>query len=149
MKILVSACLLGVACRYDGKSLPSASVLSLLEKHILIPVCPEILGGLPTPRIPAERRGTEVRTREGRDVTAAYRQGAEEALRLARLYGAKAAILKAKSPSCGKGRIYDGNFCGRLIPGVGVTAEKLADMGLAVFTEEEIPAFLAFAEKNT
>ena len=137
MKILVSACLLGVGCRYDGKSVPSAAVLALMRKHTLIPVCPEILGGLPTPRVPAERQGAKVVNRAGEDVTAAYRRGAEETLRLARLYGAQVAVLKTKSPSCGKRLIYDGGFCGRLVPGTGVTAELLAAAGIAVYTEEE------------
>lgn len=107
MTILVSACLLGTACRYDGRSKADAAVTALLARHALIPVCGEIFGGLPTPRTPAERRGARVMTKDGRDVTDAYRRGAEEVVRLARLYGARAAILKERSPSCGSGEIYD------------------------------------------
>ena len=107
MTILVSACLLGTACRYDGRSKADAAVTALLARHTLIPVCGEIFGGLSTPRTPAERRGDRVVTQDGRDVTQAYRRGAEEVLRLARLYGARAAILKERSPSCGSGEIYD------------------------------------------
>lgn len=137
MKILVSACLLGVRCRYDGKSKPHPAVERLLEQHTLIPVCGEILGGLPTPRVSAERQGARVVTADGRDVTAAYRRGAEEVLRLAKLYGCKAAILKERSPSCGSGRIYDGTFTGTLTDGWGVTAELLRDHGICVIGESE------------
>lgn len=137
MKILVSACLLGVRCRYDGKSKPHPAVERLMEQHTLIPVCGEILGGLPTPRVSAERQGERVVTVDGRDVTAAYRRGAEEVLRLAKLYGCKAAILKERSPSCGSGRIYDGTFTGTLTDGWGVTAELLRDHGICVIGESE------------
>ncbi len=137
MKILVSACLLGVRCRYDGKSKPHPAVERLMEQHTLIPVCGEILGGLPTPRVSAERQGERVVTADGRDVTAAYRRGAEEVLRLAERYGCKAAILKERSPSCGSGRIYDGTFTGTLTDGWGVTAELLRDHGICVIGESE------------
>ena len=137
MKILVSACLLGVRCRYDGKSKPHPAVERLMEQHTLIPVCGEILGGLPTPRVSAERQGARVVTADGRDVTAAYRRGAEEVLRLAERYGCKAAILKERSPSCGSGRIYDGTFTGTLTDGWGVTAELLLDHGICVIGESE------------
>lgn len=137
MKILVSACLLGVRCRYDGKSKPHPAVERLMEQHTLIPVCGEILGGLPTPRVSAERQGERVVTADGRDVTAAYRRGAEEVLRLAKRYGCKAAILKERSPSCGSGRIYDGTFTGTLTDGWGVTAELLRDHGICVIGESE------------
>ena len=137
MKILVSACLLGVRCRYDGKSKPHPAVDRLMEQHTLIPVCGEILGGLPTPRVSAERQGARVVTADGRDVTAAYRRGAEEVLRLAERYGCTAAILKERSPSCGSGRIYDGTFTGTLTDGWGVTAELLRDHGICVIGESE------------
>ena len=137
MKILVSACLLGVRCRYDGKSKPHPAVERLMEQHTLIPVCGEIFGGLPTPRVSAERQGARVVTADGRDVTAAYRRGAEEVLRLAKLYGCKAAVLKERSPSCGSGRIYDGTFTGTLTDGWGVTAELLRDHGICVIGESE------------
>ena len=137
MKILVSACLLGVRCRYDGKSKPHPAVERLMEQHTLIPVCGEILGGLPTPRVSAERQGERVVTADGRDVTAAYRRGAEEVLRLAERYGCKAAILKERSPSCGSGSIYDGTFTGTLTDGWGVTAELLRDHGICVIGESE------------
>ncbi len=93
MRILISACLLGARCRYDGVSKLQPWISDLAERHILVPVCPEQLGGLPTPRPPAERRGDRVMTRDGGDVTAQYRRGAEEALRLCRLLGCEAALL--------------------------------------------------------
>ena len=116
MNILVSACLLGVRCRYDGASRPNEAVLRLMEQHTLIPVCPEQLGGLATPRPPAERQGDAVRTQSGADVTEQYRRGAEEALGLCRLYGCQAAVLKERSPSCGCAGIYDGTFTRTLTP---------------------------------
>ncbi len=146
MVILVSACLLGTPCRYDGESRPDNAVLALLQKHTLIPICPEILGGLSTPRVPAERQGERVINREGVDVTAAYERGAKEALRLASLYNAKAALLKAKSPSCGKGEIYDGSFSCRLTDGNGVTAEALLSAGIPVFTEKSLDALAALCQ---
>lgn len=125
MKILVSACLLGVACRYDGCSRPDPRVIALAHEHTLIPVCPEQLGGLPTPRIPAEYDGQAVRNREGKDVTAEFRRGADEAVRLASLLHADLVILKDKSPSCGVGKRYSGRFDGMLTEGNGMTAEQL------------------------
>ena len=142
MTILVSACLLGCPCRYDGTAKADPRVLALMERHTLIPVCPEQLGGLPTPRNPSERRGERVVMSDGRDVTAEYRRGAEEALRLARLYGCTAAVLKEKSPSCGCGRIYDGTFSGTLTDGDGVTAELLKENGIKVYGESELEKLL-------
>ena len=140
--ILISACLLGVRCRYDGGSKPQEPILRLMEKYTLIPVCPEQLGGLPTPRKPSERRGDRVVMSDGRDVTAEYRRGAEETLRLARLYGCTAAVLKERSPSCGCGRIYDGTFTGTLTDGDGVTAALLKENGVAVYGESELEKLL-------
>lgn len=137
-KILVSACLLGISCRYDGRSVPNEQVIALGEKYALIPICPEIYGGLSTPRTPSERVGERVLMKDGRDVTENYARGAEATVRLAELSGAKYAILKAKSPSCGKGRIYDGTFTGRLVDGDGVTVENLTRVGIKVLTEDEL-----------
>lgn len=138
MNILISACLLGVPCRYDGASKPNPVVAGLLARHTCIPVCPEQLGGLPTPRPPAERRGEAVVTRDGEDVTAQYRRGAEAVLKLARLYGCKAAVLKERSPSCGKGLIHNGLFDGGLTAGDGVTAQLLEANGIRVFGESDL-----------
>ncbi len=134
-KLLVSACLLGTPCRYDGKAKKNEAVCALAERFELIPVCPEVLGGLPTPRTPSERRGERVVMRDGRDVTAEYRRGAERALELARREGAAAAVLKERSPSCGSGEIYDGSFTGALTAGDGVTAELLKAESIAVYSE--------------
>lgn len=137
-KLLVSACLLGTPCRYDGKSKADARVLALREKYELIPVCPEQLGGLPTPRTPSERRGAHVFMQDGRDVTENYRCGAEAALALCRAQSCIAAVLKERSPSCGSSGIYDGTFSRTLIPGDGVTAELLRENGIPVYGESEI-----------
>ena len=142
MRILISACLLGARCRYDGASKPQPWIAALAERHTLVPVCPEQLGGLPTPRPPAERRGDRVVTREGGDVTVQYRRGAEEALALCRLLGCEAALLKERSPSCGRGEIYDGTFSGALAPGDGITAELLVARGVAVYGESRLRELL-------
>ena len=132
--IIVSACLAGYRCRYDGKIVPDEEIVALVKRGEAIPVCPEMMGGLPCPRVPSERTadGSHVVTREGSDVTEAFRIGAEETLRMAHLYGCDKAILKAKSPSCGCGRIYDGSFSGTLKEGFGVTAELLLENGITV-----------------
>ena len=140
--ILVSACLLGTPCRYDGASKPNAKVIALSEKYNLIPVCPEVAGGLPTPRTPSEIVGERMLMRDGRDVTENYRRGAEFALKKARENSCEIAILKARSPSCGKGQVYDGTFSGTLTSGDGITAKLLADAGISVFSEENIDELL-------
>lgn len=142
-KLLVSACLLGTPCRYDGESKGSEAVRALASDFTLIPVCPEVLGGLPTPRTPSERRGENVVTRDGRDVTAEYRRGAALALETALREDVCAAVLKERSPSCGHGEIYDGSFTGARTAGDGVTAEALRARGIPVFGETEIDALRA------
>lgn len=122
--------------------MPCQPLLDALPRLRLVPVCPEILGGLPTPRTPSERQGERVVSKTGADVTAAYQKGAEEALRLARLFGCRKALLKERSPSCGRGQIYDGSFSGRLIPGAGVTARLLEQEGIAVFGESQLQQLL-------
>jgi uncharacterized protein YbbK (DUF523 family) len=140
--MLVSACLLGVKCRYDGGGQILPALEALMTRYELIPVCPEQLGGLPTPRIPAERQGNRVVNRQGEDVTSAFLRGAEQACRLAQLYDARLALLKARSPSCGCGEIYDGSFSGRRIPGNGIAAERLTAMGVEVYTEADAEALI-------
>lgn len=142
MRILVSACLLGASCRYDGASKGHPMAAELAKCHELVPVCPEQLGGLATPRPPAERQGERVVTKGGLDVTEQYRRGAAEALRLYRLLDCQAALLKEKSPSCGHGSIYDGTHSGTLTGGDGVTAELLAAHGIAVYGESQIEELL-------
>ena len=141
MRVLISACLLGVCCRYDGDSKAYPGIEQLARQHTLVPVCPEQLGGLPTPRPPAERRGDRVVTRSG-DVTEQYRRGAEEALKLCKLLGCEAAVLKERSPSCGSGAVYDGTFSGVLTTGDGVTAELLTAHAIPVYGESQLEKLL-------
>lgn len=136
--LLISACLLGIPCRYDGRSVKAVDVSALREKYNLIPVCPEIYGGLPTPRTPSERQGDKTVMKDGRDVTENYLLGAKAAYDLCSELGCKKALLKEKSPSCGKGKIYDGSFTGTLTDGSGVTAEYLMARGIDVYGESEI-----------
>ncbi len=140
MKILVSACLLGVPCRYDGGDNLVAELLALPAE--LVPFCPEVYGGLPTPRPASERLGNAVVTRDGTDVTAQFQRGAEEALRLAKRLGCSCAIFKERSPSCGCGQIYDGSFQHRLIGGNGVAAQLLLENCIPVVGESQLPALL-------
>lgn len=138
MRLLISACLLGCRCRYDGASKAQPLAAALAKQHELVPVCPEQLGGLATPRPPAERRGDRVMTEAGADVTAQYRRGAEEALVLYQMLGCDAAVLKERSPSCGHGQIYDGTFTGTLTRRDGVTSELLAQHRVPVYGESQI-----------
>ena len=159
--ILVSACLIGVHCRYDGKCQDiehfNEKLLQLMEKYKLIPVCPEVYGGLPTPRIPAEIVSGNLKVahnqslscvhenalskrnvinKAGVDVTAQFEAGAKEACYLAKLYNCKYAILKKRSPSCGNGQIYDGTFSKTLVDGDGITTAALKAQGIIVFDED-------------
>lgn len=138
MKILVSACLLGISCRYDGKGKEYPGLAELMERHTLIPFCPECYGGLPIPRPPAERRGDRVITQNGLDVTVQYQKGAREALKLAQRCGCTWAILKERSPSCGAGEIYDGSFRHMTVTGDGVTAQLLRENGIQVIGESQL-----------
>jgi len=142
MNLLISSCLLGIRCRYDGGRKALDRLDELMEKHVLIPVCPEVVGGLPTPRVPAERIGDKVITKDGRDVTAEYEKGAQEALKLAQMTGCTHALLKERSPSCGCGTIYDGNFSGGLCRGDGVCGELLKKHGIEVLGESRVQELL-------
>ena len=141
-KLLVSACLLGENCKYSGKNNYSPAVAALGERFELIPVCPEQLGGLPTPRTPSERVGARVLTRSGADVTEAFRQGAAKTLEIARTSGAVRAMFQERSPSCGSGCVYDGTFSGTLVPGQGMTAELLEKNGIRVYSGDRIEELL-------
>ena len=147
-KILVSACLLGAKVRYDGGDCAQGS--SLLDRWItegrVISICPEMAGGLPTPRPPSELIGTKVMTNQGVDVTAQYRKGAESALALCQQHQIKFALLKARSPSCGNVQIYDGTFTSTKIAGQGVTAALLTENGIQVFNEEQLNELAACLE---
>ena len=146
--ILVSACLAGRACRYDGSSNKAEGVAGLVAAGQPVAVCPEVAGGLSTPRPPAEIVGgtgedvlagrARVVTRDGDDVTSQYVEGARRALAAAQAAGARAAILKARSPSCGSGRVRDGSFSGGLVAGDGVTAALLRSHGITVLSEEDL-----------
>lgn len=138
--LLISACLLGSNCKYSGgnNALPAAALARLRARYRLIPVCPETAGGLPIPRQPSERKGERVVSKTGCDVTAEFEKGADVALALARRYGCRKALLKANSPSCGSGKIYDGTFTGTLTDGDGAAAEKLRALGVAVYSEKEL-----------
>lgn len=138
--ILVSACLLGENCKYSGGSNHREAVCRFLEGKDYISFCPEQAGGLPTPRLPSERRGDRVVSRDGEDVTEAFCLGAERAMEACREHGVTLAILKQGSPSCGSRYIYDGTFSGTKIPGQGVTAQLLGENGIQIIGEEEILA---------
>ncbi|NLF95239.1 MAG: DUF523 domain-containing protein [Candidatus Riflebacteria bacterium] len=148
-RILISACLTGCKCNYKASaaSVHAADALfwnALFERYLLLPVCPEQLGGMPTPRIPCELQNDAVAVLDGRgkvlnrsgaDMTVCFVNGAEETLRFARLHGAELAVLKSRSPSCGIREVYDGTFSGRLVGGSGVTAQLLASSGLRLLDE--------------
>lgn len=138
MKILVSACLTGENCKYNGGSNFSEKLAALAEENELIPVCPEVLGGLPVPRTPAEIRDGIVTAKDGRVVDEFFRKGAEKALRIAQENHAELAILQSRSPSCGPKQIYDGSFSGTRIPGMGVFAALLSENGFRVLDIEDL-----------
>ena len=144
MNILVSACLLGVNCKYSGgHNLTEGLEQALTAKGIgIVPVCPECMGGLPTPRVPAERVGDRVMNKVGEDVTAEFMAGARAALEAAVEHGCRYAILKKNSPSCGCGTIYDGTFTGTLTRRDGVTGELLKQEGIAIYNEENWKALI-------
>jgi uncharacterized protein YbbK (DUF523 family) len=134
---LVSACLAGIPCRYDGTSCLCAKAKGMVDRGEAIPVCPEQLAGLPTPRPSAENAGDRIITIDGQDVTSDYLKGAEEVLKIAESNGCREAILKSKSPSCGFGKVFDGTFSGTLKDGDGITAALLKRHGVSVVTEME------------
>lgn len=146
MKIMVSACLLGENCKYNGGNNLNPELLRLLSGHTVIPVCPEVLGGLPVPRVPAEIMNDKVINRDGISVDAEFREGAEKALEIARKEKPDMIILQSRSPSCGVKEIYDGSFSGKLISGHGVFARLLLENGFLVTdvedTEHSIQDFL-------
>jgi len=138
--ILVSACLLGTACNHEGGHSRRAGVEALASAHRLVPICPEVCGGLSTPRPAAEIRGERVVNVDGVDVTDAYERGAQAAVELARAVGARRAVLKARSPSCGPTEVYDGSFSRTLRAGEGITAAALRAAGVEVVSEEDLQA---------
>ena len=142
MKIMVSACLLGENCKYNGGNNRNPELLHLLSGHEVIPVCPEVLGGLSTPRVPAEIVNGVVINREGVSVDDAFRLGAKKAIEMARQEKPDLIILQSRSPSCGVKEIYDGTFSGKLIPGYGVFAEMALQAGFRVIDAEDVPEII-------
>lgn len=138
MKIMVSACLLGENCKYNGGNNRDERLLRMLAGHTVIPVCPEVMGGLPTPRTPAEIAGGTVITRNGESVDEAFRRGAEAALAAAEREQPDLIVLQARSPSCGTRQVYDGTFTGTLVPGQGVFAELARAAGFRIAEPEEL-----------
>lgn len=141
-KILISACLLGIPCRYDGRDNKIESLNLLQQQFDFVPICPEQFGGLSTPRCSCEIQGNKVMSKEGKDYTREFQEGAEKSLKLAKQWNIKTALLKAKSPSCGFGQIYDGSFSKKLITGNGLTAALLEKEGIRIFCETELDKFL-------
>lgn len=153
--ILVSACLMGINCRYDGNNGKNEAVLGLMEKYNLIPICPEQLGGLKTPREPAEILKSDsgdgwqeitVFDRTGQEVSEAFKKGANETLKIGRLFECRQAVLKERSPSCGSGEIYDGTFSGNKVNGNGVTTILLKENGISVTGESGVLSLLEEGE---
>lgn len=146
--VIVSACLLGLNTKYNGSSNINEEVIALKDEFILIPLCPEQLGGLPTPRIASEiQRDGSVHNKNGEDVTDNFLRGANETLKLAKLFNIKYALLKENSPSCGVHSIYDGTFTDKKVRGKGVTARLLMNNGIKVFSENDIEELVNETEK--
>ncbi len=139
-KLLISSCLIGENVKYNGKN-NAIDLTTLEKKYTLIPFCPEVEGGLPTPRPPSEivsQNPLKLKNNKGEDVTKFFITGAKKCLELAKKEGVKKALLKANSPSCSNDKVYDGTFSGRLVKGLGVTTKLLKDEGIEVFSEKEI-----------
>lgn len=139
---IVSSCLAGINCRYNGKSYENKEIINLVKEGKAIPLCPEQLGGLSTPRPPSEivideNGNKKVITQDNIDVTKEFLLGGERFLKVAKALGIKSAILKSKSPSCGYKCIYDGNFSGNLIKGNGITCDLLLENGINVYSEDD------------
>ena len=137
-KILVSACLLGTDCKYNGGNNKNEKVIEFLKDKEVVPICPEQLGGLPTPRTPSEIRNEKVYTKDDRDVTKEFKLGAEKVLKIAKEESIKKALLKESSPSCGVNKIYDGSFNNTKIKGMGITARLLKENGITIMSEDDI-----------
>lgn len=147
-KILISACLCGEKCKYNGGHNLMENLDLIKEKCLVVPVCPEVFGGLSTPRKPSEIVGNKVVTKDGKDVTNEYKNGAELALTKALENCCKIALMKAKSPSCGCGKIYDGTFSGTLTDGDGITVRLLKEHGIKVFDETQVSEFLEYISEE-
>ena len=139
MKIAVSACLLGHNCKYSGGNNRSQKVLDYIEGHEVIPVCPEVTGGMPTPRVPVELKDSKAINRDGEDVTEFFQRGVEKTMKKLDGQNIDLAILQPRSPSCGCKQIYDGTFTKTLIDGKGMFAQALADAGISMMDGDDIP----------
>ena len=137
MKIAVSSCLLGIKCKYNGESNFNIKIDKLREKHTIVPICPEVLGGLSTPRVPSEIIGSKVINQNGVDVTLNYINGAKKALDILKENNIDVVILKSKSPSCGKDYIYDGSFTHTLVNGDGITTHLFKKNGIKIYSEND------------
>lgn len=142
--ILVSSCLCGINCKYNGKNNFNSFVFELVNKGLAIPLCAEQLGGLTTPRVPAEIINNKVIDKNGNDVTEQFTNGANTVAEICKTLNIKTAILKSKSPSCGVGKVYDGSFSGKLIDKNGITAQLLINIGIKVFTENQIDELINY-----
>lgn len=148
MNILVSACLLGVNCKYSGSNNNVEGIIKQMENVTLIPICPEQLGGLTTPRPPAEiNEEASIFSKEGNDVTRQFKLGAEETLKIAKMYNCEYAILKERSPSCGSNQVYDGSFTGKVKQGEGIAASLLKRNGIKVYSEENFKELVSILKK--
>ena len=145
-KLLISACLYGENCKYNGGNNKLSSINKLVSKYELIPVCPEQLGGLSTPRTPSEILGNRVINKNEEDLTDAFLNGAVKTLSIANSNACFACLMKERSPSCGVKKVYNGNFSGELIEGSGITTRLLKENGYAVFSEEEIDNLLQYID---
>ncbi len=146
--VVVSACLLGMNTKYNGNNNINEEVVALKDKFVLVPLCPEQLGGLTTPRTPAEvQENGCVYNKDGEDVTESFLRGASETLKLIKLFNIRYALLKDGSPSCGVHFIYDGTFTGKKIKGRGITAQLLMDNGIKIFSENDIKEFIDESQK--
>ena len=141
-KILISACLIGDNVKYNGGNNLSPKIAALLEKYELVPFCPEVEGGLPTPRHPSEQKDGRVINDLNEDVTDSFLRGADLAYNICLYLKIKKAILKERSPSCGSKEIYDGTFSHKVVKGMGVTAAYLKEKGIAIYNEDEIDSLL-------
>lgn len=146
INILVSACLLGENCKWNGRNNSREHIIKLKEKYNLVPFCAEVLGGLPTPRIPSEIRGNKVINQIELEVTKYFKRGAERTLEIAKNNHCKYAILKDHSPSCGVNKVYDGTFSRQLIDGQGMTAKLLKKNNIKIFADDEVDKLLELLE---
>ncbi len=142
--LIISACLLGVNCKYNASNnkLDDITIQKLQQKYNLIPICPEIMGGMPTPRNPVEIKNGKIIDQKNNDYTQNFQKGAQESLKIAQLFHAQKALLKESSPSCGSHTIYDGSFTHKKIPGMGITAEKLSHNKIQTYSEENVKILL-------